>query len=132
LAYLIDTNIAIHARDGYEPVLEKLLQNEGAVFLSALSLAELQRGFHSSAEFGALRKARLKLLLTGIPILPFDAAAAEAYGDIIGQLGWAKSRDLDRLIAGHALASRSILVTANIQDFIGVPGLNLENWVAAS
>ena len=43
MAFLIDTNIAIHARDGTEAVLEKLATHDGAILLSALSLAELQR-----------------------------------------------------------------------------------------
>ena len=49
---LIDTNIAIHARDGFEPVLDKLARHEGVVFLSALSLAELQRGLYLGARLG--------------------------------------------------------------------------------
>jgi tRNA(fMet)-specific endonuclease VapC len=44
VAYLIDTNIAIHARDGTESGLDRLAKTEGSVLLSALSAAELQRG----------------------------------------------------------------------------------------
>jgi tRNA(fMet)-specific endonuclease VapC len=132
LAYLIDTNIAIHARDGFEPVLEKLAQHDGAVLLSALSLAELQRGLYRSPELGSLRKARLEALLQAIPVLPFEATAAEIYGQIIARIGWARGRDFDRLIAAHALATGSFLVTANTADFANVPGLTIENWVARS
>ena len=39
MAYLIDTNICIHARDGTDAVLDKLAQHDGQVLLSALSLA---------------------------------------------------------------------------------------------
>ena len=46
MAYLIDTNIAIHARDGTDAVLVKLAEHDGEVLLSALSLAELQRGVY--------------------------------------------------------------------------------------
>lgn len=130
MAYHIDTNIAIHARDGFEPVLDKLLKNDGAIYLSALSVAELQRGFYAKSPDAPLRRERLKKLLQFIPVLSFDTAAAEAYGAIIAQIGWSKSRDLDRLIAGHAIAARAILVTANTADFIGVPGLTTENWLA--
>jgi tRNA(fMet)-specific endonuclease VapC len=132
LAYLIDTNIAIHACDGFEPVLAKLGEHEGAVLLSALSLAELQRGLYRHPQFTALRKQRLETLLQVVPVLPFDARAAEIYGDIIAQIGRVKSRDFDRLIAAHALAARSILVTANTADFADVPGLTIENWVVAA
>ena len=128
MAYLIDTNIAIHARDGTDVVLDKLAEHDGEVLMSALSLAELQRGLYRDPKFTALRQARLEVLLRVIPILPFDASAAEIYGRIIAQCGWAKGRDYDRMIAAHAISSGSILVTANETDFRDIPGLSLENW----
>jgi tRNA(fMet)-specific endonuclease VapC len=130
LAYLLDTNIAIHARDGTESILERLARHEGAIVLSALSLAELQRGVYKDSRFTALRQARLQVLLRVLPVLPFDAAAAEAYGQIIAQCGWVKGRDFDRMIAGHAIATSSILVTINVADFRDVPHLAVENWAA--
>ena len=132
MAYLIDTNIAIHACDGFEPVLAKLGEHEGAVLLSALSLAEIQRGLYSHPQFTALRKERLATLLEVVPVLPFDARAAAFYGGILAQIGRAKSRDFDRLIAAHALATGSVLVTANTADFEDVPGLRIENWTAGA
>jgi tRNA(fMet)-specific endonuclease VapC len=128
LAYLIDTNIAIHARDGTDAVLEKLAEHDGAILLSALSLAELQRGLYKDPANTAIRRMRLEVLLRHIPVLPFDAAAAEIYGRIIAQCGWAKGRDYDRMIAAHAMATASILVTANTSDFTDIPDLSLENW----
>ncbi|HVP85681.1 MAG TPA: PIN domain-containing protein [Rhizomicrobium sp.] len=128
MAYLIDTNIAIHARDGTDAVLETLAQHDGAILLSALSLAELQRGIYKDPSNTAIRKARLDILLRHIPVLPFDTAAAEIYGQIIAQCGWAKGRDYDRMIAAHAMATASILVTDNISDFEDIPGLTFENW----
>jgi len=35
------------------------------------------------------------------------------------------------MIAGHAVASGSILVTSNLADFRDIPDLSLENWAAA-
>ena len=46
MAFLIDTNIAIHAGDSADWALDRLAKNDGAVVLSALSLAELQRGLY--------------------------------------------------------------------------------------
>ena len=129
MAYLIDTNIAIHARDGTDAVLEKLADHDGKVLLSALSLAELQRGLYRDPAFTALRQVRLEILLRGIPVLPFDASAAQAYGRIIAQCGWARGRDYDRMIAAHAISSGSILVTNNEADFRDIPGLSMENWI---
>jgi tRNA(fMet)-specific endonuclease VapC len=126
--YLIDTNIAIHLRDGLETVLDKVAEHRDAVAMSALSLAELQRGLYKSPQLWAIRQARLAVILRSIPVLPFDAVAAEAYGQVIAQIGWAKGRDFDRMIAAHAISSDRILVTANTTDFADVPGLAIENW----
>ena len=128
MAYLIDTNIAIHARDGTDAVLDKLAEHDGAVLLSALSLAELQRGLYKDERETAVRQIRLEILLRHIPVLPFDAAAAIAYGQIIAQCGWVKGRDYDRMIAAHAISTSSVLVTNNGADFRDIPGLSVENW----
>lgn len=129
MAYLIDTNIAIHARDGTDAVLDKLAEHDGEVLLSALSLAELQRGVYRDRSLTAIRQARLEVLLRGLPVLPFDAPAAIAYGRIIAQCGWVRGRDFDRMIAAHAISNNSVLVTNNAADFSGIPGLAMENWV---
>ena len=128
MIYLLDTNIAIHAGDRDAHVLGRMIEHDGAIFLSALCLAELQRGLHKTPTLTALRSARLDMLLIHIPVLPFDTAAAEAYGAIIAQCGWAKGRDFDRMIAAHAIAAGAVLVTANEADFRDIPGLELENW----
>ncbi len=130
MAYLIDTNIAIHARDGTDAVLDKLAEHSGAVLLSALSLAELQRGLYKSKHDTSVRQIRLEILLRHIPVLPFDAAAAISYGQIIAQCGWVKGRDYDRMIAAHAISTSSVLVTNNGDDFRDIPGLRVENWAA--
>jgi tRNA(fMet)-specific endonuclease VapC len=129
--FLIDTNIAIHARDGTDAVLEKLALHDGTVLLSSLSLAELQRGVFKDLKFTALRQARLTVLLRALPVVPFDADAALAYGQIIAQLGWVKGRDFDRMIAAHALSIRATLVTDNAAVFQDIPGLEVENWIGA-
>jgi len=126
---MIDTSIAIHARDGADAVLDKLAEHDGAVLLSALSLAELQRGLYKDPRETAVRQIRLEILLRHIPVLPFDAAAAIAYGQIIAQCGWAKGRDYDRMIAAHAISTSSVLVSNNGADFRDIPGLSIENWV---
>lgn len=129
MAYLIDTNIAIHARDGSETIYARLIEHSGVVMISALSLAEMQWGLYASAELLALRRARLAELLEAIPVVPFGRDAAEAYGAIVAEIGWSRSRQMDRLIAAHALVIPATLVTANTADFTGIPGLEVENWL---
>ena len=130
MAYLLDTNIVIHACDGMDAVLDQLADHTGQVLLSALTLVELQRGLVRHHAAAGLRRTRLDELLTSIPVLPFTAAAAGAYGRIIAQCGWVRGRDFDRMIAAHAISTASILVTNNQADFREVPGLTLANWVS--
>ena len=85
--------------------------------MSALKLAELQRGLYKSGVDTAIRQSRLKTILRSISVVPFDEAAAEAYGQVIAQIGWAKGRDYDRMIGAHALAGGHVLITANVADF---------------
>lgn len=132
MAYLLDTNIAIHLRDGDEAVLQKVVEHRGTLLLSALSLAELERGVYKKAALTAVRQVRLETLLHTIAVVPFDAAGARAYGRIIALCGWAKGKDFDRMIAAHAIATRSTLVTNNLADFRGIPGLLTENWKTGS
>ncbi len=130
MAYLIATNIAIHARDGVDRVLEKIATHRGSVRISVISVLELQRGIYKNPALTAVRRSRLETLLRAVSVLPFDTAAADAYGQIIAECGWVRGRDFDRMIAAHAIRSRSILVTDNVADFRDVPGLTIENWMS--
>jgi tRNA(fMet)-specific endonuclease VapC len=114
--------------NGEDRVLDKFIEHDGGILISVLSVAELQRGVYKHPLHAMLRKSRMDILLRNIPILPFDTAAATAYGQIIAQCGWVKGRDFDRMIAAHALATSSVMVTANTRDFRDVPGLMLEDW----
>ena len=129
MAHLIDTNIAIHLRDGDPDVIQKFASHTGAVFMSALTLVELERGLHKNPALAPARQPRIDSVVRHIPVLAFDADAARAYGRIIAQCGWAKARDYDRMIAAHAISANAILVTNNEADFAGIPGLVVENWV---
>jgi tRNA(fMet)-specific endonuclease VapC len=93
-------------------------------------MAELQRGLFKYPVNTAIRQSRLKTMLEYIPVLPFDAAAAEAYGQIIALCGWVKGRDFDRMIAAHAISARAVLVTNNTRDFQDIPRLSIENWAS--
>lgn len=54
---------------------------------------------------------------------PFDLAAAQSYTSLPFKRG-----NFDRLIAAHALSLGLTIVTSNEEDFINVPGLQVENW----
>lgn len=131
MGFLLDTNVVIDARDGARPVLRKMIEHEGAVLVSALSIAALQRGLSPADAHGSARRARLERLLAHLPVAAFGKAEAEAYGMILSALNWVRGRDFDRMIAGHALSLGATLVTNNERDFRDIPGLKLENWLAS-
>jgi tRNA(fMet)-specific endonuclease VapC len=64
-----------------------------------------------------------------LPILPFDAAAAELYADRRAQLIATPLADADLRIAAIALTHDLTVVTANVRHFARCPGLRVENWL---
>jgi tRNA(fMet)-specific endonuclease VapC len=68
-------------------------------------------------------------LIEDIPVAPFDAAAAVAYGPIREATRERKKDHLDKLIAAHAVALDVAVVTNNTKDFASYPGVKLENWL---
>ncbi len=61
--------------------------------------------------------------------MPFDQAAAHAYGPIRAATRDKKKDQLDKLIASHAKALDVILMTNNERDFAAYPGIQIENWL---
>ena len=68
-----------------------------------------------------------KNLKNKICVVPFDDKAAQIYGQLTQQFPNRKG-NFDRLIAAHAKALQSILVTNNTEDF-QLYDIPLENWV---
>jgi hypothetical protein len=100
------------------------------VAISAVTLAELAAGPHVStdSEERARRQDRLQRTEATFEVLPFDAAAARAYGRIYGTVLAAGRkargrRALDLLIAATALAAELPLYTRNPDDFDGLNDL---------
>jgi tRNA(fMet)-specific endonuclease VapC len=129
VTFLLDTSIAIHVRDGTPAVVDKLAEADRPAVISALTYVELQRGLYRDPSGTTQRRLGLEALLRHIPVVPFDRAAAEAYGRIIAQRGWDRRKDYDRMIAAHAIMLRAILVTDNVADIQGIPGLSFVRWV---
>lgn len=128
MSYILDTNIAIHLRDGDPLVTAKIAALDGAILLSIITRVELEGGVYREPSEAGLRRARLDVLLDALPVLPFDAEAAEAYRMIVEAAGYSRRKILDRMIAAQALVHRATLVTRNAADFQDVPGLGLLEW----
>lgn len=133
--FVLDTNICLYLMRRQSPeVAARLAEHRvGDVVISAITMAELQYGV-ACADAGrrpALRRA-LARFVEEIPVAPFDADAAAAYGPARAAVRDRRRDALDRLIAAHALALDATLVTNNEADFAGIAKLRIENWVRAS
>ena len=128
MAYLLDTNVAIHLRDGDPSVTAKIASLDDAILLSIVTRVELEGGVYRNADDAPARRARLDTLLSAIPVLAFDDAAADAYAAIVASAGYSRRKLLDRMIAAHALVHLATLVTMNADDFREIAGLELLAW----
>jgi len=128
MTYILDTNIAIHLRDGDEEIAERVGDLEGAVLLSIVSRVELEGGVYRDPTHVAVRRARLDAILAAIPVVSFDDAAGEAYSAIVAAAGYSRRKLLDRMIAAQAIVHRATLVTLNPRDFEDVPDLSILAW----
>jgi len=128
VAYLLDTDVAIHLRDGDPTISAKVAALDDAILLSIVTRVELDGGVHRDAADAPARRARLDTLLRAIPVLAVDAAAADAYAAIVTHAGYARRMLLDRMIAAHALVHRTTFVTMNADDFRDIAGLEVLAW----
>ena len=130
ISYMLDTNICIYVINARPPtVLARFkLKRLGQIGVSSVTAAELAFGVAKSGS--ARNREALEMFLAPLEVLPFDASAMWHYGDLRAGLerGGQPIGALDTMIAAHALASNTILVTNNTREFNRVPGLRLENW----
>ncbi|MDP1651794.1 MAG: type II toxin-antitoxin system VapC family toxin [Rhodocyclaceae bacterium] len=128
---LLDTNICIYIINFKPPeVLARFHQYPlGEIGLSSVVAAELAYGV---AKSGSLRNRQaLEMFLAPLEIMPFDASAVWAYGELRADLERRGQSigSLDTMIAAHALGLNAVLVTNNMREFSRVKGLQLQNWV---
>lgn len=121
---LIDTSVVIDL----ERIASDDLPSEMAI--AAVSLAELAAGPHATADLTerARRQDRLQRTEATFDAIPFDAAAARAYGRMYAEVASAGRkargrRAVDLLIAATALAAELPLYTCNMADFDGLDSL---------
>lgn len=127
--FMLDTNMCINLmKNQPEQVARRFAQcYVGDVVMSAITYAELEYGVTASQN-SALERMNLAALPEDIPVAPFDASAATAYGPIREATPERKKDQLDKLIAAHAVALDVSLVTNNERDFVVYPGVRIENW----
>lgn len=129
--FMLDTNMCIYLmKNQPEQVAKRFAECfVGDVVMSAITYAELEYGVAVCAN-PAKERRTLAALIEDIPVAPFDAAAAVAYGPIREATRERKKDHLDKLIAAQAVALDVVLVTNNTKDFASYPGVKLENWLS--
>ncbi len=134
MLYMLDTNICIYIAKQRPPSLHARFQalQQGRTVMSAVTHAELRAGIEMQVANRAHDEMVLDLVVSRVPIMPFDEAASLAYGRLRAAVPDRRRNAMDRLIAAHALSVGATLVTNNEADFKDYPGLQVENWVVAS
>lgn len=97
---------------------------------TAITLGELIYGVQRRGSPQLAVRVR-ELISSAGPILPFDEAAAQRYGELRAELEAAGRRvaEPDLRIAAIALTRDATLVTGNARHFGRIPGLRVENWL---
>lgn len=128
--FMLDTSMCIYLMKNQPEQVAKRFAAcyVGDVVMSAVTYAELEYGVTVSANRARERR-NLAALIEDIPVVPFDAAAAMAYGPVREATRERKKDALDKLIAAHAVALEVVLVTNNERDFAGYPGVEIDNWI---
>ncbi len=127
--YLLDTDIASYVIKGNAAVRRRLIAVPmESVGISAVTEGELRFGTARLPAEARLR-AIVEAFLIRLTIHPWDSAAARRYGPLRASMERAGFvlGNLDMMIAAHALALGSILVTHD-KALGRVPGLTVEDW----
>jgi tRNA(fMet)-specific endonuclease VapC len=128
LATLLDTDVAIHLREGDSWVEERVRRLAAPLQMSAITRIELESGVYRELELAQLRRVALDELLTFVETLDFGIAEIAVYRRIIQATGYSRRKTADRMTAATALVHGLPLVTLNGRDFRDVPGLELIEW----
>jgi tRNA(fMet)-specific endonuclease VapC len=128
---MLDTNIISDLIKNPQGRAAKRIARVGEdnICTSIIVAAELRYGCAKSGSKRLLKA--VDDLLGEIHVLPFEVPADAEYGGIRSELEAAGTPvgGNDLLIAAHAYATGTTIVTANTDEFKRIRGLNVENWL---
>jgi tRNA(fMet)-specific endonuclease VapC len=128
---MLDTNIISDLIKNPQGKASKRVTKVGEknICTSIIVAAELRYGCAKSDSKRLLKA--VEDLLGEIDVLPLDVPADTEYGVLRAELE-AAGKPIggnDLLIAAHARATSTTIVTANTDEFKRIPGLKVENWL---
>jgi tRNA(fMet)-specific endonuclease VapC len=131
MRYLLDTSaVSDLVRNPQGKVAQRIRKvGEAPVSTSIIVAAELRYG--AATKGSARLSAQLEAVLSVLEVLPFEPPADANYATMragLEETGTPMGAH-DMLIAAHALALGSTIVTDNEKEFARVGGLARENWL---
>ncbi len=129
--FMLDTNMVSYIVKGRSAMARRQMiesQTGAVVCISSITEAEIHYGLCKRPEATALRE-RMGWFLASLRVLPWGREEAVAYGSIRAKLETVgKSiKDMDLLIAAHAVAAQATLVS-NDSAFRQIEGQPIVNW----
>lgn len=131
MSFLLDTDIcSAHLKQSAAAVTNKFLHYASRLHVSVITAGELYT-WARRAKASPKRLQSLDDFLDAVTILDVNPAIAQQFGQVRAALldAGRPCPDLDLLIASTALTHGLILVTHNVQDFLNIPGLQIEDWL---
>ena len=131
--YLLDTNTVSYISIDRSPAARHMMNRvirDHMIAISAITEGEVLFGLAKNPGAKAARlRASVDLLFPRLRILPWDSAAAHAYGTLRAQMSAVGKplSTMDTLIAAHALSVDAILVTHD-NAFKQVHALRTVDW----
>ncbi len=128
--YLLDTNTVSYIIKGRHPSVRDRVVAVPMYDLGVSAVTEGELRYGVARLSGAARLNRIvEEFLLRVTVYPWDSSAAQSYGRIRAALERAGDMlgNLDTMIAAHAVALGSVLVTHD-KAFARVKELKLEDW----
>lgn len=133
MKYILDTNAVSALMKGEASVLKRLSkESKSDVYIPGPVIAEIAYGIARlpKSKKRELLQERFELIQTEIQRIAWTDEVSLRFGEIKATLEKRGQRieDFDAAIAAHAHEPESVLVSANTDDMIRVPGLHVEDW----
>lgn len=131
MSFLLDTDICSAYLKGDSRVGHRFLQHGGRLYVSAVTAGQLFT-WALMAGPDSSRMKGLTDLLQDVTFVDVDREVSEMFGNLRAQQlkTGRRTPDMDLLIAATALVHNLAVVTHNQKHFVGVPGLNVQDWLA--
>lgn len=129
--YLLDTNIVSHLiRNPGGIVAERIAQvGADAICIDVIVASEIK--FGAVKRNSARLSTQVRTILACLPVLALEPPLDDHYADIrlFLESNGILIRPNDLWIAAHARVLDLTLVSDNLDEFLRVPGLRVENWL---